>query len=594
MAQIPNSVRNKQNAGEISKKISNFLSWREPYKQKWDRYYGIYRSHLEDRNYPWQANIFVPYAFSTVETIVPRLVSSKPQIDILPREKGDEIYAEVQAKLIDYQWDQMGMDEMMPDVIRQALIYGTSILKVTWERKEADVSTTVELDPEYPELGDEEVTTKEVVINRPKVEMVDLYDFMWDPMGYSIKTCSWVAHRTRRSYKYLLEMQKAGIYKNVTLLKDQANKVYQPESDFDARHNATGMPDPEQYGSGSDNEDNIEIIEYYEDDKIITLANRSIVIREEKQNPFNHGKKPFVRIVDQSVPKEFCGIGEIEPIETLQYELNDMRNQRMDNAVMVLNRMWKVKNGAGVDEDELISDVGGIVHTDDMEGLEPIIQQDLPNSSYKEETLIKADIQQTTGITDYTKGVASDALANETATGISLLQEAGNSRLRLKMLNVEYAIKEIGEFMVSLNKQFIDEDTVIRITGDDGIDWATIKPSEVRENFDVTAQAGSRLEENDAIKRKQALEMYQLFAGDPDINQIELKRRVFQSRNEKNIDKLFMNPENPQAIQQGAPQASLSNVPGGIAGVPGAPPSRNAEGVQQEGIELNRGVKETK
>ena len=34
-------------------------------------------------------------------------------------------------------------------------------------------------------------------------------------------------------------------------------------------------------------------------------------------------------------------LGEIEPIEYLQYELNDTRNQRMDNVNLIINRMWK-------------------------------------------------------------------------------------------------------------------------------------------------------------------------------------------------------------------------------------------------------------
>ena len=139
-----------------------------------------------------------------------------------------------------------------------------------------------------------------------------------------------------------------------------------------------------------------------------------------------------------------------------------MRNQRMDNASLILNRMWLVANGAGVDEDELVSDVGGVIHTDKIEGVQPLYPPEIPNSSYREETLIKADIQQTTGITDYTKGVASDALANETATGISMMQEAGNARIKLKMMNIEMGIREIGKLFISLNKQFIDEETVIK------------------------------------------------------------------------------------------------------------------------------------
>lgn len=593
MPNVPQAAKNREIAADINKKIKNFLSWREPHKQKWDRLYKLYRSYLEKKNYPWQSNIFVPYAFSTVETIVPRLVSSKPQIDIIPREKDDELYAEVQGKLIDFQWDRLEMENKMPDIIRQCLIFGTVILKVGWNTQIKKKTETYELSEDLPLVGDA-IREIEYEDGDPTIEMVDLYDFFWDPNGYSIETCSWAGHRVYRSYDYLMQKQKEGIYKNVQLLEQESKKKFVDQNDFQERFDASLSADPTNFISGVPIENNIEVFEYHEDDRIITLANRKVIIREEKKNPFNHGQKGYVRIVDQSVPKEFLGIGEIEPIETLQYELNDMRNQRMDNAVMILNRMYIVDNNAGVDEDELVSDIGGVIHTDDINGIVPVQQGDLPHSSYREETLIKSDIQQTTGITDYTKGVASDALANETATGISLMQEAGNSRLRLKMMNIEFAIKKIGELIVSMNAQMIESEKVIRIIGDNTIEWATIKPQDLKDNFDVRAQAGSTLEENDAIKRKQALEMYQLFAGDPDINQIELKRRVFQSRNEKNIDKLFNTPsqEEPVSPQGNRTQSPLSDIPGGVAGLPGNS-DRNAEGVMQEAMELNRNIQET-
>jgi hypothetical protein len=592
MAKNLNSVRNEKIAKEISKKISTSSTWREPFKQKWDRYYKLYRTYLEKKNYPWQANIFVPYAFSTIETIVPRLVSSKPQIDVLPREKEDSLYAMLQAKIIDFEWDTMEMEQIMPDFIRQALIYGTSIMKLSWEKKTRMIEKQVAVDEDFEEMGFKKVEAEEVVKDCPSAELVDLYDFFWDPNGYDIDSCAWVAHRTYRSYDYLVDLQKQGIYKNVNLLKDFADKMYMGENDKSERQSAVNSSDPKAYGSGGTNESNIELIEYWEDNRLVTLANRKFVIREEKSNPNQHGKKPFIRLVDQSVPKEFLGIGEIEPIETLQYELNDMRNQRMDNASMILNRMWIVENAANVDEDELVSDVGGVVHTDDINGVQPILMPEVPNSSYREETLIKADIQQTTGITDYTKGVASDAMANETATGIALMQEAGSSRLRLKMMNIEAAVRRMGELMSSLNKQFITEEKVIRIVGDTGIEWVNVKPQDLYDNFDIRVQSGSTLEENDAIKRKQAMEMYQLFAGDPDVNQIELKKRVFESRNEKNVDKLLNLTDETATAPQRGNQTPISDVPGGAAALSGVS-DRNSQGVMQEGIELNRGVKDT-
>lgn len=581
MPKKPKSVTNKELANTIVSRYTTARNWREPLKQKWDDFYDLYRGVLDSTTKSiWQANIFVPYAFSTIETIVPRLVAGRPQIDVMPREEGDTDYARVQNYLVDYQWDQCDMDRLLPDIVRQMLIYGTSVVKVYWDKKVETVEEEIEIDPDFPELGSQKVEVEKTTKNQPVVEMVDLYDFFWDPKGFDIDSCGWVAHRTYRSYDYLIKMQKQGLYKNVNLLEKDKTRPFKGETDKITRTTALGTTDPQSVSGDSDKEANIELIEYWEDNRVVTIANRTVVIRDDK-NPFAHGKKPFVRFVDQSVPKEFCGIGELEPIETLQKELNDMRNQRMDNASLILNRMWLVQNGANVDEDELVSDVGGVIHTDKIEGVQALYPPEIPNSSYREETLIKADIQQTTGITDYTKGVASDALANETATGISMMQEAGNARIKLKMMNIEMGIREIGELFISLNKQFIDEETVIRILGEGSPQWLLVKPSEIKDNFDLMVESAPRLLENDAIAKRQALELFQMFANDPLIDQLELRRYILEAFNAKNIDKLLGQQQMPMGAEGDLGQIPLTTPPGGVPGI-GQGKDLNQSGIMQE------------
>lgn len=571
MARKDKAKLNEAKAKEIVEKFTHSLTWRHPFKEKWDRFYSMYRSELTQTAYPWQSNVWVPYSFSTIETLAPRMIANRPQIDIMPREAADEEYAELQASLIDFQWEAMGADDLLQDIVKGALIYGTSIIKVFWKKEEAKVTKKEMVDEDFPELGTVDVEKDELLFDGPQIELVDLMDFFWDPRATDMDNARWVAHRMYRTYEHLEELQKQGVYKNVKLLEDTAAVLEDDEKS--ARRGTLGIAMPSELEDMERGKNLVEIIEYWEDDRVVTVANREVVIRDEP-NPYRHGKKPFVRLVDQSIQHEFLGMGELEPIETLQYELNDRRNQRMDNVTLVLNRMWKVKNGANVDEDELVSDAGGVVHTDDMNGIEPLQMPDVTASSYQEETLIKADIQQTTGVSDFTRGVGSDALANDTATGISLIQEAGNSRFRLKIRNLESAIEKIGRMMVSLNEQFVEEEKVIRILGDEGFEWKTIRPEDLKGNFDVVVQSGSTLPSNEAVERKQTMEMFQLFAGDPEVNQVELKRRVLETFGVKNIDKLLV------PADQGIPQGNQLLEQQPLGGNPGP-----AEGqLDQEGI----------
>lgn len=549
MAKKTKARENQELAHKIVSKFTHALTWREPFKTKWDRFYRLYRSELEEKNYPWQSNLFIPYAFSTVETVVPRLVSNRPQIDIVPREPEDQDRATIMNNLIDYQWDLMDMNVLLPEAVKEMAIYGTVILKVGWKKEEKEVISAEVVDEEIPELGTVPITEKKTVYDGPSVELVDLYDFFWDPEATDIDTAKWVIHRTKRSLDYLKEKQRQKIYKNINLLEQSASPV-QLDDQKQQRRATLGISLPD-YTAEKDDKD-IELLEYWSDDKVCVVANRSVIIREEK-NPYRHGKKPFIRCVDQKVPHEFLGVGEIEPIESLQYELNDRRNQRMDNITLALNRMFKVVNGKNVDEDELVSEAGGVVHMDSLDAVDTFDIPDVTSSSYQEETLIKADIQTTSGVTDFSRGTASDALANDTATGISLLQEASNARFRLKVQNIEdMLIKRLGELMVAMNEQFISEDQVIRIVGEEGTTFEKVKADEIRGNFDVSVVAGSTLPASESVEKKQIMEAYQLFLGDPEVDQKELKKMVMKAVMPKaNIQKLF--PQQKKQPQMGMP-----------------------------------------
>ena len=561
MANKNKAKSNETLAKDIVNKFNHSLTWRNPFKEKWDRFYNMYRSHLNDTAYPWQSNIWVPYSFSTIETLAPRMLANRPQIDVMPREAADEQYADIQSKLIDFEWEAMNADDIMEGAVKSQLMYGTAIVKVYWKTDKAQVVKKEQVDETFPELGTVEEEVEETIFDGPEIELVDLYDFFWDPRAIDMESARWVAHRTYQTFDHLEQLQKEGVYKNVALLKDAT--LVSGDDEKASRRGTLGVAMPDELASKNEGKNVIELIEYWEDEKVITVANRGIVIRDEA-NPYRHGKKPFVRIVDQSVPHEFLGIGELEPIETLQYELNDRRNQRMDNITLVLNKMWKIKNGANVDEDELVSDAGGVVHTDDMAGIEALQMPDVTSSSYNEETLIKGDIQQTTGVSDFTRGVGSESLGNDTATGISLIQEAGNARFKLKIRNLEAGIEEIGRMMVSLNEQFLTEEKSIRVLGDEGIEWTTIKPDDMRGNFDVMVQSGSTLPSNEAVERKQTMEMFQIFAGDPEVDQRELKRMVLDTFGIKNIDKLLTPPAGVGPQEQPIQSLAGTPAPGGL------------------------------
>jgi len=74
-------------------------------------------------------------------------------------------------------------------------------------------------------------------------------------------------------------------------------------------------------------------------------------------------------------------------------------------------------------------------------------------------------------------------------------------------------------------------------------------------------QSGSTLPSNEAVERKQIMEMFQIFAGDPEINQRELKRRVLDTFGVKNLDKLLTPQSGPLPLSPNNPIDTQAAVP---------------------------------
>jgi len=505
MSKTENVTQEKQALSLVVDRFDIAKKARRTFEDKWNRFYKLYRFQLNQGKQPYQANLSIPYCFANVETILPRMVANKPKVEFQAREPQDQINTEVLRNLIEYQWGEMNMDSKMSEWVKQVLIYGTSVLKVYWR-----------------------LYKNGKLYDNPEADVVDLFDFFIDPSATSIDDAEYVIHRIVKPLNTIKDDPK---YKNTNLIKGSAERI----NEFrEQRDSVLGVNTAEDQ-----HKQEIELLEYWEDNRVITVANKSIVIRDE-ENPFDHKMKPFVVIVNQLVPKEFYGIGEIEPLESLQNELNDLRNQRMDNVNLVLNRMWKARRDSTIQWDTLTSKPGGIILTDNMEDIIDITTPDITASSFREEESIKSDIQNTTGVTDYITGVSGKT---STATEIVKKTEESNQRFKMKIKNLEnMGIKRLGEILLALNQQYIDREKIIRIVGTERQEYALVDPASINGSFDIIVIPGSTMPIDRESKKAQALELKKIFGADPLINQIELDKIVLDAYEIKSIDRLLQQP----------------------------------------------------
>ena len=187
---------------------------------------------------------------------------------------------------------------------------------------------------------------------------------------------------------------------------------------------------------------------------------------------------------------------------------------RIDYAAMTLRRMWKVRKDCGLTARDLVWKQGGILQVNEMDDVQEILVQQLPASTFSNEDIIKQDMRDATGCHDIIMGLAK---ADETAT--TTMTKDNNASLRFKyFINalVEDILIPVAKKCVSLDQQFLNEDRVIRLVGDEADHILTVSPEDLLGNYDII-YAGTSVEPmaNKELYKQKVLDAYNLISNSP-------------------------------------------------------------------------------
>jgi hypothetical protein len=558
-------------AKDIKKKLEQSDKFRQTFKERWDHLYGLYRNYrrlktqyaeadrdsrggvLLDSARSWGAELFIPYCFTTVESIVPRVLSNNPKIIVPPQNDDAREAAKRVQELFDVQQSKADYDIALQLVARSGHKYGLGVGKTYWDRV-TRVQKKIEQTPDGPVVIDKEV----VLFDGPRMEPVDIWNFFWEPSATSMHDCDWVIHRTFRTIQYAMEKIKQGVWNPLTpeALKKVANSKGRG-SLYAERMRAAGIT-----GYELESDELIEVWEYHSRGKVVTVIGTEWVVQNDS-TPFFHMDLPFQIYRPTIQEHEFVGIGEIEPIAHLQYELNTLRQQRRDNATAILQKSFLYAENWVDPKKFRIGPAQGIPvrgqHIDSV--IKPLEFGDIPNSGYNEENALKEDIERTTGISDIAAGSegSGSTAGTETATGIQLVQEAANVRIREKTKNIEreFIRHDAGQWL-ELNRQKIQEKITIRLddpAAPDGTRFEDVGPQELLADFDAPyPEGGSTEPDNPALKQQNAQTIFQALSQLPHIDQVKLSLYLLKEHEVPDAESFIVNegtvPVDPMAMAE--------------------------------------------
>jgi hypothetical protein len=541
----------------------------------------------------------MPIPFYIIETVLPKLIAQLPGFLVRPVGREDTDGARAMEDLLNWTAEAPGsgcyegtLYEELVKGFKQALKYGTGILKTYHNVLEMPVkrgrqtyeditvpTQTPMMDPETgmpftdPDgnqmmedgqevlgqlpSGYETSLEPETRYDGPAAESVDIYNFWPSPEATSIEDARYLIHRTFKTIPYVKKMVKQGVYKfpKGTSVEQFATTPDRPHRKRMSKLGFDSPSDPSQMV--------VEIHEFHYGQKLVTMLNQSKVVRVE-ETPFEHGEYPFIRIVDHYQEHEFWGIGEIEPIQHLVELMNTEVNARIDNWKLILNAMFAVNIDHVADQRELVMRPGGIIRMREPgmpinQVMQRIELGDVTSSAYEE-------VQQTKDM-------------NDTATGVSLISEQGNTRFALKMtLNELAGLKRLGRHFGSLLQQFLPDEVTIRVIGEAGaVSFRDVTQQSILGAFDYDIDSQSTTQ-TEGVRRDQDMNLLMGLAslvdpttGQPYLNIPELMADILRNTNHKDTDR-YLNQQQPAPAAPGAPPGALAPEVPPQALPPGVPP----------------------
>jgi len=561
--------------------------WVDKIEQRYRAYRGIAERRQVKAVAGWRSKLTTPYILQVVEGMIATMLDSKPTWDVCPKprpgEPVDDILARQQSSKVASAALQWAMDEddfrlKQRPFMQQDLITGVTVVKCLWayECRECNHLQPIEIQvvDDAGLVRDRYMSTDEqkrmtVVRDGPTMVIRDIRDFFWPESAKGIEDAAWLIDRSWHTYDDLLDRQEAGYYQHVEELTEARNSQ--------STYGDTGR---EQMLQGQDrNMGLIEVLEYWTDERVITVGNRQTVLAS-VENPLQIKRKPFVVCSAMPDAFEMIGISVVEALAQVQEYLWTVQNQRIDALRLLTNVVTLVRSDVD-DPDQFEWFPGATWIVEDTGQVEQLkIDPTVASITLEAEALLKGDLQNMMGGLPMASGVNSGSIDQETATGMSIITSIAQKLIQARKQHYMWAWAKVGELFLGMMGQMLREERAIPQVGPDGQQQLlVVHPLDLQGEFEVNInvldQSAMRQE-----KISEAMALYNTALSGMPVHPVNLDpylELVLEAYGVQDTA-LYLQPPKPPPAP--LPQAGGPPPPGGPQtgpmGTPMAPPAIQA------------------
>ncbi len=443
--------------GEVSRhydSAKNELTTRITHKERgFDVYDRVFRNYIDPNTWPFRARVPDGRGSTLLKRKTDRLLASRLTGKLEPRKDGSELKAKINTELVLAQWQYHDLCSDEPILMKwkkldqSARKYGAGFGFVGWEK------------------GDGK--------NQPWFEHLENRDVLTQPGARSLEDSEWVQVRryvTVAELKKINEKAKFGKIYDEKAIKEMEEEQTGDEKDYvSVNKTVTGLQNGE---SGN----RIEVVTEYRRDKWITFlpkhgdGKKSMLLRE-IPNPFDHGEIPIIRLVYDAIDDDMYGVPELEAVLPLLKANWALLCQYLESAQNELYTPLMV-NPQNVQMDTLKFD-SGARWLMQRPGTDVMPFQSGTTSMQKffeVYGLLTSLIMEGMGETGQDVSQAAQQVGTEkTATEVRDLAMLRTSRDNANKIMLSMAMSKMIYFWTKMNKQFLKDGEILRITGKDAV-----------------------------------------------------------------------------------------------------------------------------
>ena len=414
---------------------------------------------------------------------------------------------------------------ILQDAIEDSLLARVGVVKVYWESRKEPVTeemsglalpdlqaylatnpdaeiTEIEQSPDGETLERVLLTTQKDV-SQVRIENLPPEEFGISAMAPSLEEADLVYHRRLRTVSELI---KDGYDKEkVETLHDNTREVLDMNPELVQRFRDTDDMTGTRWTGGQESQRRVVVHECYCNLDMegtgtsqlykVTLAGTTVLDKE----PVSH--KPFAVFVALPKAHTFWGRNFGKNVIHTQNARTMLPRAILDHTMITTNPRLGVVKGAVLNPRELMENrIGGIVNLTKPDGIQPIPTAPLNPFVFQTSTMLSAEKEKVTGISDLSQGLNKDAISKQNSAQM-MDQMISVSQIRQKIIARNFAngfLTQLYRLVYDLVVANEDRQKIVQVAGN----WVQVDPSDwpSRSRMEVSMCLGYGEEDKELMK----------------------------------------------------------------------------------------------